>query len=84
MHKNFLSGTKQTATAPVARSASTPPNPEREPVQIFVIGSSEGVTNIIHSLYSLRFAQVSEWSPFISAPTPGKLMRVLIRYIAKE
>jgi hypothetical protein len=50
-------------------------------VQILVIGSSQGVSNIIQSLYSHRFAQISEWSILMPAPIPGKLMRMLIRHV---
>ncbi|MEQ8757657.1 MAG: hypothetical protein RID09_29590 [Coleofasciculus sp. G1-WW12-02] len=47
-------------------------------------GSSSGITNIIHSLYAHHFAQISEWSPLTSAPVPGKLMRMLIRYVPRQ
>ena len=55
-------------------------NPDREPVQILVIGSSDGIASILLTLHRLRFAEVTEWSPLLPAPTPGKLMRTLTRY----
>jgi hypothetical protein len=76
MSKDFLPDPQETST--------TSPNPEREPVQILVIGSSSGITNIIHSLYAHHFAQISEWSPLMPAPVPGKLMRMLIRYVPRQ
>ncbi len=60
------------------RSAS---NPEREPIQILVIGSSRGIDTIVRTLHQLRFAEVREWSPLLPSPTPGKLMRTLTRYL---
>ncbi len=81
MSKNFLPNPQET---PTLRPIPTPLDPEREPVQILVIGSSQGITNIIHSLYSHRFAQISEWSPLMPAPVPGKLMRILIRHIPRQ
>ncbi|HEY9651214.1 MAG TPA: hypothetical protein V6C95_11170 [Coleofasciculaceae cyanobacterium] len=80
MFKDSLSTPEETAPA----STPTPTNPEREPVQILVIGSSEGITNIIHSLYAHHFAHISEWSPLMPAPIPGKLMRILLRNVPKQ
>jgi hypothetical protein len=76
MSKDFLPDPQEIST--------TSPNPEREPVQILVIGSSRGITNIIHSLYAHHFAQISEWSPLMPAPVPGQLMRMLIRYVPRQ
>ncbi len=56
-------------------------NPEREPIQILVIGSSRGIDTIIRTLHQLRFAEVREWSPLLPSPTPGKWMRTLTRYL---
>jgi hypothetical protein len=83
MSQDFIPDSEETFSAPAFHPAHTPHNPEREPVQIIVIGSKEGITNIIQSLYAHRFAQISEWSPLLSASIPGKLMRTMIRYIPK-
>ena len=79
MAKDFLPNPDETPT-----SRPIPSDPEREPVQILIIGSSHGITNIIHSLYCHHFAQISEWSPLMPAPVPGKLMRMLIRQVPKS
>jgi hypothetical protein len=68
---------------PDPEQTPVPPNSERESVQILVIGSKEGVTNIVHSLHSHHFAEVREWSPLMPAPVPGKLMRMLLRNVPK-
>ncbi len=81
MSKGFLPNPEEDSSIPAFRPALTPSKPEREPVQILVIGSSQGVTNIIQSLYSHRFAQISEWSILMPAPIPGKLMQMLIRHV---
>jgi hypothetical protein len=83
MAKDFLPDSEETSTSPASSQPPTPSNPEREPVQILVIGSKEGVTNIVHSLHSHHFAEVREWSPLMPAPVPGKKMRMLIRNVPR-
>ncbi|HEY9633175.1 MAG TPA: peptide ABC transporter substrate-binding protein [Coleofasciculaceae cyanobacterium] len=83
MAKDFLPDSEETPTSPASSQAPTPSNPEREPVQILVIGSKEGVTNIVHSLHTHHFAEVREWSPLMPAPVAGKLMRMLIRHVPR-
>ena len=63
-------------------STPTPPNPEPESGQILVIGSKTAVTSIVHTLCALRFCHISEWSPLLPAPVPGKLMRTLLRKVS--
>lgn len=79
MLQSFLPTPTATDSLPVP--SLLPPQGDREPVQILVIGSNQGITNVIHTLYSLHFAHISEWSPLMPAPVPGKLMRVLTRQI---
>jgi hypothetical protein len=80
--QNFLSDS-EAVTDPLPVKVSEPiPNPDREAVQILVIGSSQSIDIIIRTLHQLRFAEVREWSPLLPAPTPGKLMRSLTRYLA--
>ncbi|MEM9218773.1 MAG: hypothetical protein AAGD25_31085 [Cyanobacteria bacterium P01_F01_bin.150] len=63
--------------------------PDREPVQLFLIGSRQGVNSIVHVLHHLRFAEVLEWSPVLNAPDvseglhipSGGVMRVLTKYL---
>lgn len=58
-----------------------PKHPDREPVQILIIGSEPGIASVIHRLYLCRFAEVHEWTILLPAPVPGKLMRSLTRYV---
>jgi hypothetical protein len=74
------SNPQDTSPAP----APNPPNSKQESAQILVIGSKTAVTSIIHTLCALRFCHISEWSPFLPAPTPGKLMRSLLRKVSAD
>lgn len=65
-------------------SAPTPANSEREQAQILVIGSDKAVTAIVHALCALRFCHISEWSPLLPAPVPGKLMRMLVGKVSTD
>lgn len=60
---------------------SEPAEPEREPVQLIVIGSHAGVNETVQTLYVKEFAPVDAWSPIQPAPNhPGEVMRILTRY----
>ena len=59
--------------------ANTPSEPNRTPVKILVISSPKGVTNTIHTLYRLGYAQISEWTKPQPTENPGEVMSVLRR-----
>lgn len=61
-----------------------PSSDECEQVRILVIGSPNGVRSIIRTLYILGFAQISDWSPLMSAPNSGDVMSILTRRIGRE
>lgn len=52
-----------------------------EVVRVLVIGSQRGVNSTIRTLYVVRFAHISEWSPLLPAPTSGEVMSILTRRI---
>ena len=58
-----------------------PTDPQKEPLQVLIIGSPRVVTSTIHTLYRLNFAHVSEWSPLQPAQKPGQVMSILTRQI---
>ncbi|HAA31018.1 MAG TPA: hypothetical protein DCE56_29070, partial [Cyanobacteria bacterium UBA8553] len=60
MVTSFLSDTSQADSASVSVQASTDPGSGRESVKIIVVGSPKGVVKIIHKLYRLGFAEVTE------------------------
>lgn len=71
----------QTATSV---DISTPNPSGREAVKIMLVGTPQGVVNIIHTLYRRGFAEVTEWSPPLPTAIPGEVMRVLVRYLVLE
>jgi hypothetical protein len=52
-----------------------------ELVRVMVFGSSYGVTYTIRWLYRLQFAQISEWSFLMPAPSPGDFMSIVTKRI---
>ena len=68
-------------TSRTSQPNPVPAEPHREPVLILVIGEQLGMDKIVSALYLRSFAAVQEWSQILSAPTIGKLMRTLIRYV---
>lgn len=82
MYKNFLANPPATDTATATVPVAEPPPPDdREPVKILLIGSPKAVRSIIHILYCLGFASVSDWSPLQPAQKPGEVMSILMRYL---
>ena len=71
----------QTSSLPTLFSNPAEPPPHREALRVLLIGTRSGVTGTIQTLYRLGFAQVSDWSPLLPAPTPGEVMSILTRYI---
>lgn len=65
--------------SPPVLPASDPTPRRRETVRIMLIGSSEGIEAIMHQLYTLRFAEISEWSQLQPEPHSGNLMRLMTK-----
>ncbi|NJL49970.1 MAG: hypothetical protein HC929_24460 [Leptolyngbyaceae cyanobacterium SM2_5_2] len=68
------------------------PNPDREPVKILVIGSKRAVSAIVVALHQLGFAEIFEWTDFLSAPNAdrpiqfqaGEVMKALVKYLPRQ
>ncbi|NJK75061.1 MAG: hypothetical protein HC942_14700 [Microcoleus sp. SU_5_6] len=84
MPQNFLTNTSQNSTMPASTDVVASPLPRRESVKLMVIGSRQGVLNIIYTLFRLGFAEVGEWSPLLPGPQPGEVMSILIRQISTK
>jgi hypothetical protein len=82
--QSFIATDNQKASLSASLQRTFNPGTTRESVRLMAIGSREGVLRVIHTLHRLRFAEVSEWSPLLPAPTPGEVMSILTRYISKK
>ncbi|MEG4582373.1 peptide ABC transporter substrate-binding protein [Microcoleus sp. MON1_C5] len=69
-------------TSPTSQPHPVPAETDREPLPILVIGEQLGIDKMVSALYLRRFAAVLEWSQILPAPTIGKLVRSLIRYVS--
>jgi hypothetical protein len=59
-------------------SASVPEGGEK--VRLLVIGSVAGGTEVIHTLHSLGYAEVRDWSRIVPIPDEGAFMSILTRH----
>jgi len=84
MVTSFLTDAKQLDSASVEVRASTAPNSKREFVKVIVVGSPKGVVKIIHTLYRLGFAEVTEWSPPTPTANSGEVMSVMTRLVVLD
>ena len=48
-------------------------------VRLLAIGSREGVTETIHTLHVLGYAEVGAWSPMLPVPNSTEVMSILTR-----
>ena len=81
MLKSLLIAPSQADSASVEVRASTDPSSRREFVKVIVVGSPKGVVKIIHTLYRLGFAEVTEWSPPTPTANSGEVMSVMTRLV---
>lgn len=81
MVKSFLTDASQAESASVEVRAATDPVSGREFVKVIVVGSRKGVIKIIHTLYRLGFAEVTEWSPPTPTANSGEVMSVMTRLV---
>ena len=56
-----MSSVADTTTSDEQKSSSQGRG-DREPVQVMLVGSNEGVDSVIKGLHSLGFAKVGDWS----------------------
>jgi hypothetical protein len=56
------------------------PATERDTLRILAIGSREGITETIHTLHRLGFADAGAWSPLLPVPNSNDLMSILTRH----
>jgi hypothetical protein len=81
MDKSFLPDATETPTLHISRETTSAPTSNRESVKILLIGSPRGVNNMIQTLYCLKFAEVTEWTPLQPTAKPGEVVSILIRQI---
>lgn len=81
--KCFVEGAPNAVSvSPVAAYAEIQKTePEREKIRIMVLGSLEGVNQIVHLLHKLRFAEVQQWSQPLPTGRPGEVMRILTKSV---
>ncbi len=61
--EEFLPDANEAPTPPISSNFPTEQRPMREHIKVLLIGSPNGVNSTIRQLYSLRFAEVTAWSP---------------------
>jgi hypothetical protein len=61
----------------VSRSKNSSDNGDR--LRLLAIGSREGVTETIHTLHVLGYADVGAWSPVLPVPNSTEVMSILTR-----
>ncbi|HEY9706708.1 MAG TPA: hypothetical protein V6D48_00720 [Oculatellaceae cyanobacterium] len=82
MSEEFVPDASETPAVSVSPSASPEPTANREPVKILIIGSPKGVNNIIHTLYRLKFAEVTAWNPLQPTANPDEVVSILKRQLS--
>lgn len=79
--EEFLPNSNETPTPPTPTNIPAEPPPEKERLKMILVSSPKVVNSTIRRLYTLGFAQVTEWSPLQPTPNPNEVMSVLSRNI---
>jgi len=58
-----------------------PKNDDPEILRIIAVGSMPVVTQHIHRMYQLGYAQPHEWSKPLPTVNPGEIMRILTKRV---
>ncbi|MEW6499031.1 MAG: hypothetical protein AB1589_42070 [Cyanobacteriota bacterium] len=77
--EEFLPKTDETPASPLPTNPPTEPSPER--LKMILVSSPRVVNSTIRTLYTLGFAEVTEWSPLQPTPNPNEVMSVLSRNV---
>jgi len=77
MQENFLPNDSESPFAEVDFQASSASASRKKFVKVMVIGSRKGITSVIKTLHTLRFAEVGEWSPIMPHGESGEKMSIL-------
>ena len=77
----FIDDASEPESASVELEASADSDSDREFVKLIVVGSPKGVTKIIHTLFRLGFAEVTEWSQPVPTANPREVMSVMKRCV---
>lgn len=54
-----------------------------ERLRVLVIGSREGITETMHQLHVLGYAEFAAWSPILPVPNSSEVMSILTKYRAR-
>jgi hypothetical protein len=57
---------------------------ESEKVRLIVIGSPEGIMDVMRSLHRLRYAEVGAWSQILPIPEKPAFMSILTRHRRRD
>jgi hypothetical protein len=57
---------------------------ENEKVRLLVIGSPEGLMDVMQSLHNLGYAKVGDWSPIVPIPDQPGFISVLTRHRRRD
>lgn len=79
--EEFLPNPNETPTPPIPTNTPAEPPPNRERLKMISVSSPKVVNNTIRHLYTLGFAEVTEWSPLQPTPNPNEVMSVLSRNV---
>ncbi len=81
MSDSFPIDTSQPEPTSISVQTFTDSGSQKESVQLILVGSSKGLTKIIHTLYRLGFAEVIEWSQPSPTTKPAKMMSTMSRRV---
>jgi hypothetical protein len=58
--------------------------PENEKVRLLIIGSPEGIMEVMQSLHKLRYAEIRAWGPIQPIPDQPAFISILTRHRRRD
>ncbi|NET67408.1 MAG: hypothetical protein F6K63_24700 [Moorea sp. SIO1G6] len=56
-------------------------SPKKIPVQHILKGSRKAILNTMHTLYVLRYTEISDWTPLQPTGIPGEFITITVKYL---
>ncbi len=79
--QEFLPNPNETPEPPTATDIPTELPPDGKLLKVILVSTPQVVNSTIRTLYTLGFAEVTEWSPLQPTRNPNEVMSVLSRNV---
>ncbi|NEO79776.1 hypothetical protein [Moorena sp. SIO4G3] len=81
MNEDFVPNENNNPEETTPGNTPQEPSQKKYPVKHILKGSRKAILNTMHTLYALRYAEISEWSPLQPTGIPGEFITMMTKYL---